>query len=208
MRKHLIVMLIVLSLAALTACGSEQSNVKKDKTVKDKEKTTESSKKEGSVEVNKGLFNVEITLPASFFEGEDIDQVITKAKADGVNEVIKNADGSLTYKMSKSQHKKMMAEMESSILNTIQETKTSGDFVSIKDIRNNKSFSEFTIVVNKAAFENSLDSFASLGLGITGMFYQVFSGIKAEDCKVTVNYMDQVDSKIFNTVVFPDDLKD
>ena len=30
----------------------------------------------GKVEVDKGLFNVEHNLPQSFFEGEDIDEVI------------------------------------------------------------------------------------------------------------------------------------
>ena len=33
----------------------------------------ESGSNEGSIEVDKGLFSVEITMPASFFEGEDID---------------------------------------------------------------------------------------------------------------------------------------
>lgn len=43
---------------------------------------------EVSVEVDKGLFNVEGTLPASLFEGEDIDSAIKEAKAEGVKEVI------------------------------------------------------------------------------------------------------------------------
>ena len=38
----------------------------------------------------------------------------------------------------------------------------------------NKSFSKFTLIVDKEAFENSFDGFAALGLAMTGMYYQAF----------------------------------
>ena len=45
--------------------------------------TTEQGKqetKEQSLNVDKGLLNVEVTLPASFFEGQDLDTVIADAE--------------------------------------------------------------------------------------------------------------------------------
>ena len=53
------------------------------KAINTAEQTQEETNEEG-INVDKGLLNVEITLPASFFEGEDIDTVITNAKKDGV----------------------------------------------------------------------------------------------------------------------------
>lgn len=55
--------------------------------------------------MDKGLLNVEVTIPATLYKGQDIDSIISEAKNSGIKEVIKNDDGSLTYKMSKSEHK-------------------------------------------------------------------------------------------------------
>src|SRR5690606_39103557 len=78
--------------------------------------------------------DVEITLPASFFEGKDIDEMITEAKEEeGVKEVTKNDDGSITYKLTKERHKEMMDEMKKEIDTSIEEMKSGDDFASIKD---------------------------------------------------------------------------
>ncbi|MBO1915192.1 hypothetical protein J4G37_61495, partial [Microvirga sp. 3-52] len=87
------------------------------------------------VAVDKGIVNVEVTLPASFFEGEDIEEAIENAKDEGVSEVTKNSDGSLTYKMSKSKHKEMMAEIADNLISYADELKTDEDFQSIQDIK-------------------------------------------------------------------------
>ncbi len=108
--------------------------------------------------------------------------------------------------MSKSVHKEMMKEMEKDILETIEEIKTSKDFASIKDVSYNKSFTEFTLTVNKEQFENSFDAMASMGLALTGMYYQLFSGVDSEKFKVTVIFKDESNGEVINTIVYPDDL--
>lgn len=145
--------------------------------------------------------NVEIVLPASMFEGQDIDTVISEAKSEGVDEIKKNDDGSLTYKMSKSKHKEMMEEMKSSVLESIEETKTSQDFNSIKDVTYNKDFSEFNLIVDKVAFQDSFDGFAAMGLGMSGIYYQVFNGA---DPKTTVVIKDEATGGVIDTIVYPD----
>ncbi|MBT2680725.1 hypothetical protein J7E38_17075 [Bacillus sp. ISL-35] len=208
MKKRSIVLLLTLS-ALLAACSSEgkvsESATKTEQTAKEDKAKAED---EGSVEVDKGLFNVEVTLPASMFEGEDIDSTIEEAKAEGVKEVIKNDDGSVTYKMSKSKHKEMMKELETGIKESLEEMKTSGDFASIKDVTHNKSFSEFTLEVDKATYENSMDGFAVFGLGISGAYYQLFNGADQDDYKVTINVKDQATGEEFDQIVFPDDMED
>ncbi len=150
--------------------------------------------------------DVNVTIPATFFEGQDIDSVISKAKNSGIKEVIKNDDGSLTYKMSKSEHEEMLKGLKEGIVASVDEMKASEDFKSIKDVTYNKSFSEFTLSVNKEEFENSMDAMASLGLGLTGMYYQLFNGVDKEDDKVKVIFKDESNGEIINTIVYPDDL--
>lgn len=205
MRKFGFIML-VLAMTLLAACSSNEQASNSD----EKKSSTENKeeKKNEAVSVDKGLLNVELTLPASLFEGEDIDTVIANAKKDGVKEVTKNEDGSLTYKMSKSEHKEMMKELETNIKDSIEETKTSGDFASIKDITHNDSFSEFTLLVDKAAYENSMDGFAALGYGKSGMMYQMFNGSDADSTKVTIFIKDEATQETIDEMVYPDDLKD
>ncbi|MDR6123445.1 hypothetical protein QFZ87_003042 [Bacillus sp. SLBN-46] len=174
-----------------------------------KEESKESEQnKEQTVDVDKGLFNVEITLPASMFEGQDINKVIADVEKEGIK-VTKNEDGSLTYKMSKTKHKKMMKEMKANIIDVVNETKQNKeDYKSIKDITYNDSFTEFTMVVDKATYENSMDGFAAFGLGMAGMVYQLYNGVKSEDTRVTIYLKDQATQKQFDQIVYPDDFND
>ncbi|MGE7749893.1 hypothetical protein [Lysinibacillus fusiformis] len=152
--------------------------------------------------------DVEVTIPALFFEGQDIDSVISKAKNSGIKEIIKNDDGSLTYKMAKPEHEEMMKGLKEGILANVDEIKASDDFKSVKDITYNKSFSEFTVSVNKKEFESSLDTMASVGLALTGMYYQLFNGADVENYKVTVIFNDESSGEVINTMVYPDVLNE
>lgn len=193
MKKLFMLLLTAILAVMVTACGKDEA----------------SSKKEGeAVEVDKGILNVEITLPALFFENDDVDQAIAEAKESGVGEVIKNDDGSLTYKMSKSVYNQMMKEMDASIKEYIEEMKNSADFVSIQDITHNKSFSEFTLVVDQEQYESSFDGFAALGFGMSGLYYQVFSGQPEDDQLVTIFIEDEGSGEVLDTIVFPDDLEE
>lgn len=195
--------MLIFILVILGACSSSNpvGNDEENQTA-----VVEGSEEKKNVAVEKGLLNVEITLPASFFEDDDIDEVIESAKADGVSEVTKNEDGSLTYQMSKTKHKEMLKEMKESILEYVDELENSDDFPSIQEVTYKKGFKEFTLTVDKEIFENSFDGFATLGLGMIGMYYQVFEGGNLEKSKVTVHLQDASSSEIFDTVVYPDAL--
>ncbi|MEB2298651.1 hypothetical protein LAV72_03305 [Lysinibacillus xylanilyticus] len=203
MKKLLLVPLTLLLVILLVACNQDKESDSGKKT-DNADKTAE----ETPLKVDKGLLNVEVTIPASFLEGQDIDTAITAAKEEGVKEVIKNSDGSVTYKMPKSVHKKMLKDLEKSVIETVEEIKTSDDFTSIKDVTYNKSFTEFTLTVNKEQFENSFDAMSSMGLAIVGMYYQLFNGMDPEKFKVTVFFKDEATGDVINKVVYPDDLND
>ncbi|MFJ8065377.1 hypothetical protein ACIQYS_12170 [Psychrobacillus sp. NPDC096426] len=202
--KKLLSSLLVL-VFIVSACGQEETSSEKEK---ETEKSSVEKADSESVNVDKGLFNVEITLPATFFEGEDINQVVANAKEEGIGEATANEDGSVTYKMSKSQHKEMLADIQKSIMESVEETKNSEDFASIKDITSNDSFSAFTIVVDKAAYENSFDGFAALGLGMVGAYYQIFNGVDAEAYKVEISIQDEASGEVFDTIIYPDALEE
>lgn len=202
--KKLLFMFTILIVALLTACSSSESSNESDK---ENSAATEQETTNEGVEVDKGLLNVEVTLPASMFEGEDVDASIAEVEQEGV-QATKNEDGSVTYKMSKSKHKEMMQELETGIIESVEDMKNNTDFVSIQEITYNKSFSEFTMVVDKEAYENSMDAFAIFGLGLSGMYYQLFNGAGEDDYRVNIMVKDQATDEVFEEVVYPDDLEE
>lgn len=199
----------MISVFVLSACSSSnEDEVADTETTMNENSATDSKSKEKdeAVEVDKGLFNVEVTLPPSFFEGEDIDQAIAEAEADGIKEATKNADGSVTYKMSKGKHKEMMEEIEVGLKEYIEELKTSEEYPSIKEVTANTKYSEYTLVVNKEGYESGFEGFATLGLGMMGMYYQIFDGTDSDAAKVEMHIQDETTDEIFDTIIFPDDM--
>ena len=98
-----------------------------------------------------------------------------------------------------------MKELADGAKKAVEDIKNDTTFTSIQDITYNDSFTEFTMIVDKATYENSMDEFAALGLGMNGMFYQVFDGVK--DYKVTVNVKDASTGEVFKTIVYPDSIQ-
>ncbi len=199
MKKFGYFFFLAIAVLALAACGADKEASK-----------TSSDKKESETEdfaVDKGLLNVEITMPASFVEGDDVDATIKEAEAEGIK-VTKNEDGSLTYKMSKSEHKKMMKDIKTNAEKSIDEIKTDGTFPSVKDITYNNSFSKYTLTVDKAAYENSMDSWSIIGIGITGMMYNLFNGEDMDKMKINIDVKDEATGEVFDTTVYPDDLEE
>jgi len=201
--KKMLFAILVSVLFILTACSPSNDSNKEEKQAG--EKTEETG---GALDVDKGILTVEVTIPATFMEGEDIDNVVAEAKKGGTKDVTKNEDGSVTYKMSKAEHKKMMKEMKTNVTTYVDEIVNDEDFASIQDIKHNESFSEFTVVVDKAAFENSFDGFATLGLAMSGMYYQAFDGTNADKLNVTVHSEDASTGEIFGTAVYPEALEE
>ncbi|OLO38829.1 hypothetical protein BTR23_11260 [Alkalihalophilus pseudofirmus] len=215
MKKSLYLCIIAVLATVLVACGEDNASEHEqpvepteEETVDENEAVVEEqngeTEEDQSIEVEKGLLNVSVTIPSTLIEEQDLDQIIAEAKEAGVKEVTQNDDGSITYKMSKATHKEMMQEMEAAMNETIEEMKYSDDFISIADVKSNHSFTEFTMVVDKEAYENSFDGFAALGLGFSGMYYQLFDGVNPDNLKVTIHLEDADTGEVFDTIVFPD----
>ena len=192
-------LLFGLTMAALllAACGDDEAK-----------KESATNNEEQGIEVEKGLLDVELTLPADFFEGQTPEEIEASAKEQGAKEVKVNEDGTVYYKMSKSDHKKMMNELETSIKESMEELVTSGDAPSFKEITYNKDFTKFDVKVDREAFENSMDAFMIFTFAMSGSFYNAFDGENMDDLKITVNMIDAATNEVFNTTVFPDDMED
>ena len=186
--------LIAVSTTALllTACGGEN------------EKKTEENSWD-SINVDKGIVNVDVTIPASFFIGITEEDIIAKAKENNVTETVVNQDGSVTYTMSKSKYKEMMEELENSIVSTVDEIVHSGEYTSIKEISYNEDFTEFDVKVDRQQFKEGFDSFAVFGLVIVSTYYSAFDGKSEEDLQIVFNMIDETTGEVYDTAIYPDE---
>ncbi|WP_067844054.1 hypothetical protein [Amphibacillus sediminis] len=160
----------------------------------------------GGSNADKG--NVEITFPASFYEGVSLDEEELQAEADeeGMGEVKVNDDGSITYSMPKEMHDDLLETTAAELKTSFEEIVEDEDFPSIQDITYNDDFTEFTLIVDQELFENSFDGFAVMSVGFSGMIYQVYEG-KGDDVEVVVNYQNVETGDVFETVKFPEDME-
>lgn len=153
---------------------------------------------------------MEIKLPSNFFDEEELASIEENIEQETQEaEVTKNDDGSITVKMSKSDHKKMLEEMKEEFIVAIEDILEDENFVSIQDISYNKDFSNLTIVVSdQETFENSLDGFATLTLGVGSLLYQAFDGKDLEKDKVTLEIVDESTNETIHEIIYPDALEE
>ena len=183
MKKTPASVISVLLCASLVACGTPapaSSSVPSSSSVavssaSDPDSTLSDLDSLGDIEVDKNLFDVEITVPADFVGETTQEELDAKAKESDIHSITLNEDGSATYVMSKAQHKKVLEELSASINETLAEMSTSGDFPTITNVSANDDFTNFTVTVS--ADELGLaESMSVIGLYMYGGLYGIFSG--------------------------------
>lgn len=138
----------------------------------------------GDVEVESGLFNVTLTVPAEFVGTErtqaDYDAL---AAENGYKSVTLNADGSVTYIMTKAQHQEMLTMLKGEFQKGIDDMCGSSDYPHFVSITPNDDYSVITVVCNSTELDMS-ESFATLALYMYGGMYSVFAGTNTDNVRV------------------------
>jgi hypothetical protein len=185
----LILAIIIIVFFLFTGNNNEQ---------KEEQKSMDQEKKEAEVQV---------TLPAFFFEEERLlDDAFMEAEKNNVEDVTQNQDGSVTFAMTTEQHKNLLKDLEKDLKEKIDKIKQSESTPSIKDIYHNERFSEFTMIVDEEKYKEGFDGFATLSLGTAGMYYQMFSGEDINDSEVTIKLENESTGEVFDKMIYPDAL--
>ena len=210
MKKGLHLLVLTSVLLMISACGSEVNSKNNSAHGEDKiEETNQSA--EQTIKVDKKLLNVEVTLPAIFVEkGEEMGDVLKLTdddKENGISKKVENADGSITFTLSKAKHKEMLQEMQTGAEDVINELLNDENFTSFKELTFDKKLRNLKVTVDREAFENSFDGFGVLGLVFYSLFYQVLDGRTEEEIQMDVTYIDSLTQEVFDTARFPDDME-
>ena len=190
MRKLLSVALVLCIAATTVACGNSASQETTSATETVQETTAAESADEalseldavGDIEVEKELFDVTVTVPADYVGDATQEELSKEAEANGYK-IVLNDDGSATYTMSKSQHKKMMDELSDNINTALTDMVGSEDYPNFTDIKANDDFTQFT-VTTKSEELNLTESISVMGFYMYGGMYNIFNGTAVENVHV------------------------
>lgn len=196
MKRIIATLLVACMVISLSACGNAKNKESKNNEINKNEPTVASKEDEiqdegwdkleklGEVKTENGILTVSITMPADLV-GEDM----TQEKLD--SEVEKNyisaklnEDGSVTYKMTKKQHKAMLDEVTKSVEDSFNEliNDTENTFTNIK---HNKDFTQFDVTISTDEV-GLIESFSVLAFYMYGGIYGILNGEKPDN--IVVNY--------------------
>lgn len=183
MKKKLLALLLLSVLSMnIFACGGTDS---KDADKNTPEKQTEEKEPSegndvsdldalGDVEVDEGLFDVTLVIPATYV-GETTQEELDAAAEEYGYKVVLNKDGSATYTMTKKQHEKMLSDLSDEIHTSLSEMVGSEEYPNITDVTANENFTQFTITTKSTELDLN-ESFSIMGFYMYGGMYNIFSG--------------------------------
>lgn len=195
MKKKLL-SIVICTVSVLTACGSSnasiptETNTTEISTTTSADNATESQETRsdldafGDVEAERGLFDVELTIPKEFIGESTQEELEASAKESGFKSIKLNDDGSATYKMTKQQHKKMMDDIRENINTSLKDMITSDDYPNFTDITANDDFTEFEIITKSEELD-LVESISIMGFYMYGGMYNIFNGTPVDDISVT-----------------------
>lgn len=165
----------------LTACGGGAAST----TTAGQDTAASASSSEDGLNVEKNLFSVTLTYPASMVdEGTTQDSLNNEISGiDGIKSATLNEDGSVTYIMTKAYHKQIVDDMAQTIDESMAEMVGSEDYPNFTNVEANEDYTVFTVTTKSKAL--SLDESLSLLQFYTeGAFYSVVSGNDADSIHV------------------------
>ena len=204
MKKKIVTILLISSLA-LTACGSsnqvQSSSAPSTQTAQEADtQGTENDISElnaiGDIDVDKNLFDVTITVPADLVGDATQEELDAKAANSDIHSITLNDDGSATYVMSKSQHKKMMQELADNINSTLSDMVGSEDYPNFTDIKANSDFTNFTVTTTSTELDLT-DSISIMGFYMYGGMYAIFNG--SDVGNIHVDFVNADSGEIINS---------
>lgn len=198
MKKRVaVLMALIMSMSFFAGCGAK--NEQESKTVdvrqeKDmsvgnseedivKEETADQLEAIGDIDVDKGIFDVTLTIPADFVGEVTQEELDETAEQVGYQSATLNDDGSVTYVMTKAQHKEMLAELRKNIEQSLNEMVKSENYPNITAITANENFTVFTVTTQNDE-PDFAESLAVIGFYLYGGTYAVFSGDEVDNIHV------------------------
>ena len=140
----------------------------------------------GNVETENGILTVSVTIPADLV-GETTQEDLNAYIGELYQSAVLNEDGSVTYKMTKKQHRAMLESLAESVDESAQEMIDDDENYTIAAISHNDDCTEFNVTLDGTEIGLG-DYFTSYVFFMNGLMYGKFSGYTPEH--IIVNFFD------------------
>ncbi len=192
MIRKLVSFCMISCLVLTSACGASSEEPKQE-AAQNNEVVEEQSKETAneapaevehqSIEVDENLLTVEITVPSSFIGDTTQEDIDKSVKENGYVSGTLNSDGSVTYKMTKAQHKELVAKIKETIDTQMSEMVGSEDYPNIVNVEANDNYTSFTITT-KSTELGLMESMSTLAFYMYGGMYNAFAGEQVDNIHV------------------------
>lgn len=174
MKKKFTLLLAVMMLL-LSACGSSNES--------------NSSGSQTSAGKDEKIYDVELTIPAGYMNTENTTQedLDAAAKENDYQSITLNADGSITYIMTKEQHTAMVSSIATTLDSYMESMVGSEDYPNITAVEASSDYTEFTITTTSEELDIA-ETISRMMFYTYGDMYQVFNGT-ADNTIITVNFV-------------------
>lgn len=203
MKKRIVIPFLSVMLVALMGCAGEvkdqepveEQQNQEQEVVKDEEEKSE------SINVDKNLLSVEVTLPAEIAgDLTGFDREVYLKENPEISDVKVLEDGALWMKMSRAKHQELITEMKESIILTFNDLIEGEDTPYIKDIRTDDAYKEVEVLVDRAGYENAMD-FSSLTILFSVGYLHTLQG---NDFDLNLKYIDAETDVVIEEMTFPE----
>ncbi|MFP5522334.1 hypothetical protein [Peptococcus simiae] len=191
MRKKIITGALLLALT-VTGCGS---------TSQSSSSTPPSDENLASSEImaiDKNITTVDMTFPKDIIKERsdaDIQSRIDQLVADGDIVSGKIGENTVTYKVTKKQHKEFVDEAVKIIEDTNQELIDDPNSF-VQDVKTNSGYTRYNISVDATAYEEFEASITAITLWMATAWYRSVAGL--EDTNIQVRYLDASTGEVLN----------
>lgn len=138
----------------------------------------------GKVQIENGILTTTITMPGDLIGGPVTQESLDAGAGEQYISAKLNDDGSVSYKMTKKQHKTLLDGIYQGVEQSLADMVQGNDY-SFTEIKHNKNYTQFDVTIKGDELTLS-DSFATMAFYMYGGFYGIFSGKGTE--KVIVNF--------------------
>ena len=183
-KRILIFLLTICCILSFSSCGNKKDSTTKQTTESSTESTpstasdassTDSLEAIGNVDVDENLIDVTITIPSDIIGEVTQEELDESTKNKGYKSATLNEDGSVTYVMTKKQHKELLSVISEEIDKGTSELVGSDILPDVTSITANDNYTLFTITTKNS--ETSISEVYSVATFYSfGGMYSAFSG--------------------------------
>lgn len=202
MKKYIVS--VLMGVFILSGCGSGVDVEQEEKAGGEAAKVEEVNEDE-TESANAKSSDVEITLPAEFFEGQSEDEVIASFAEDGIQLMQRKDDGSYTFTMSQEEHAAYLVGLLDNINGDVAQIIESMDVNFIKEASMNEDATELFVLIDQSAYDGGMGGLVLMDFALHAMSYQIMNGVTEETFDFAVVFIDSETGEEFERTSIHDE---